>query len=47
MRKSRCAQRSLDMELSRLRRMSIEDRIIEALSIKARFSWLQPIAKKA
>jgi len=41
-RSSLCAQRAFDAELSRLRRMSIEERIAEALSMNERFSWLQP-----
>lgn len=44
-RKSRCAEQARAAELARLRRMSIEDRITEALSMSDRFSWLQPAAK--
>jgi hypothetical protein len=47
MRKSHSAQQSLDVELARLRHMSIEDRVIEALSIKDSFTWLEPTAKDA
>lgn len=45
MRHSRSARLSMDLELLRLRGMSIEARIIEALSIPDRFSWLQPTLK--
>jgi hypothetical protein len=45
-RRSSCAAQSLNHELTRLRRMSIEDRIKAALSMDARFSWLQPTAIK-
>jgi hypothetical protein len=47
MRKSRSGGQSLDAELSRLRKMSIEDRMLEALSIQSDFSGLRPTAKDA
>jgi hypothetical protein len=47
MRKSRSGGQSLAAELSRLRRMSIEERMIEALSIRADVSGLRPTAKDA
>jgi hypothetical protein len=47
MRKSRSGGQSLDMELSRLRQLSIEDRMIEALSMRADISGLQPTANDA
>jgi len=45
MRKSQSACQSLDAELARLRRMSIEDRVLEALSLNERFAWLKPTGK--
>jgi hypothetical protein len=47
MRRSHSARQSFDRELSRLRAMSIESRINEALSMKDRFSWLKPAMKDA
>jgi hypothetical protein len=47
MRKSHSAQQSMDVELARLRSMSIEDRVVEALSIKDLFVWLKPTGKDA
>jgi len=47
MRRSHSAAQSFDRELSRLRAMSIENRINEALSLKDRFSWLKPAVKDA
>jgi hypothetical protein len=47
MRKSHSAQQSLDAELSRLRRLSIEARVVEALSPQDLFVWLEPTAKDA
>jgi hypothetical protein len=47
MRRSHSARQSFDRELSRLRAMSIENRINEALSLKDRFAWLKPAAKDA
>jgi hypothetical protein len=47
LRKSHCARQSFDRELSRLRAMSIENRINEALSLKDRFSGLNPAVKDA
>ena len=46
MRASPSARQSFEMELARLRGMSIEDRITEALSLKDRFSWLEPVLKE-
>jgi hypothetical protein len=47
LRKSHSGGQSLAAELSRLRKMSIEDRMIEALSIQADVSRLQPTAESA
>jgi hypothetical protein len=44
-RKSRCAGQARAAELARLRRLSIEERILAALSMSDHFSWLQPTAK--
>jgi len=41
-RRSACAARSREHELEQLRRMSIQDRVEAALSMRARFSWLKP-----
>jgi len=42
MRKSHSAQQSFEMEMQRLRRMSIEERVREALEMQDRFAWLAP-----
>jgi hypothetical protein len=42
MRKSHSAQQSFEMEMRRLRQMSIEERVREALELQDRFSWLDP-----
>lgn len=47
LRKSHSAQQSLDAELLRLRRMSIEERVVEALSIENLFGGLEPSPKDA
>jgi hypothetical protein len=44
-RKSHCADQARTAELARLRRLSIEERIAEALSMSDRFSWLRPTAE--
>jgi hypothetical protein len=45
LRKSRCAQESLAAELKRLRKLSIEERILEALDMSDRFAWILPTPK--
>lgn len=40
LRKSRCGQESLAAELKRLRKLSIEDRVLEALGMSNRFAWI-------
>jgi hypothetical protein len=45
LRKSHCAQASFAVELKRLRAMSIEERVLEALGLHNRFSWIDPIPK--
>ena len=39
---SACASASLEVEMERVRKMSVEERILAALSMKAKFAWLQP-----
>ncbi|MEI8353120.1 MAG: hypothetical protein WCG22_01260 [Lentisphaerota bacterium] len=45
LRRSASANQSHACELERLRRMSIQERILAALSIDTRYSWLKPAAK--
>lgn len=37
-----CAKASLQAEIVRLRKQTVEQRILSALSMKSKFSWLQP-----
>jgi len=46
-RRSACPAASLAAEMERLRRMTIEERIKAALSMRDRFAWLDPTATKA
>ncbi len=39
---SACASASRKAEMERVREMSVEERILAALSMKANFAWLQP-----
>ena len=41
-RASACAQASLQAEIERVRRMTVEERILAALQMKSKFAWLQP-----
>lgn len=43
MRKSHCARQSFDAEMKRLRGMSIEDRVLEALDMADHYAWLDPV----
>jgi hypothetical protein len=36
-----CAERSRALELKRVRRLSVRERIVAALTLGDRFSWLQ------
>lgn len=45
-RKSHCANQSLAAELQRLRGMSMEERVLEALGMGMRYSWIEPVAHK-
>ena len=42
---STSARKSFEREMARLRGMSIEARIVEALSLNEEFSWLEPVVK--
>lgn len=42
LRQSHSARQSFEMELQRVRRMSIEQRVREALTLQDRFAWLDP-----
>jgi hypothetical protein len=42
MRASACAKASLRTEMERVRRMTVEERILAALGMKSKFGWLQP-----
>lgn len=41
-RRSACAAQSRARELERLRRLSVEERIVAALTIADRYLWLKP-----
>lgn len=41
-RRSACAARARERELERIRRLSVHERIVAALTMGARFSWLKP-----
>ena len=41
---SACARKSFERELARLRSMSVEERIMEALTMSDEFAWLKPAA---
>ena len=41
-RRSACATRSRERELARFRNLSVEERIVAALSMGTRFAWLKP-----
>jgi hypothetical protein len=45
-RRSACASKSLEAELERLSKMSIEEKINQALTMGRRFSWLKPAQAK-
>lgn len=44
-RRSACADAALRAELERIGRMTIEERVKAALSIRERFAWLAPTPK--
>ncbi len=46
LRKSRSAEESLAVELARLRKMSIEQRMMEALSLQTALADLQPVRER-
>ena len=39
---SACANASLEAENQRVRKQSVEERILAALNMKSMFAWLQP-----
>jgi len=41
-RRSACAEAALDAEIERLSRMTIEERVLAALTLRERFDWLRP-----
>ena len=45
-RQSASARKALEAEIERVRRMSIEDRIKAALSLRSRFEWLRQEGKE-
>ena len=45
-RRSTCADAALRAELVRVSRMTIEERVKAALTMRERFEWLQPEAGK-
>ncbi|MDA3874818.1 MAG: hypothetical protein PF795_12770 [Kiritimatiellae bacterium] len=44
-RRSFSAEASRQAELDRLRRMSVEERILEALNMTQRYAWLKPVVE--
>jgi len=46
-RRSACATRSRERELARLRSLSVEERIVAALTMGTRFAWLKPVPAPA
>jgi hypothetical protein len=40
--RSACAAESRARELERIRRLSVQQRVVAALTIGARFSWIEP-----
>lgn len=45
-RRSACADAALGAEIERIIRMTIEERVMAALTLRERFDWLQPAAGK-
>jgi hypothetical protein len=45
-RRSGCADAALRAEIERVQRMTVEERIKAALSMRMRFSWLHPVSKQ-
>lgn len=45
-RRSACAEVALQAELERVGKMTIEERIKAALSMRNRFTWLRPARKR-
>ena len=45
-RRSACADSALRAEIDRVKRMTIEERIKAALSIRERFEWLAPLTQR-
>jgi hypothetical protein len=43
---SRCAARSRQKEVERLRRLSVEERIRLALTMDRRFAWMSPVVSE-
>ncbi len=39
---SACANASLQADIERVRKMTVEERILAAFSMKSKFAWLQP-----
>ena len=44
-RRSASAEAALRAEIQRISRMTVEERIIAALTLRDRFAWIQPEAK--
>lgn len=45
-RRSACAAQARKRELQLIRRLSVQERIVAALTMGARFSWLKPTPAK-
>jgi hypothetical protein len=43
--RSACAEASLHAEIERVKMMTVEQRVLSALSMKRRFSWIEPTPK--
>ena len=41
-RRSACAAQARERDLERIRRLSVQERIVAALTMGARFAWLKP-----
>lgn len=44
--RSACAEASFRAQLERIRAMSVEERILAALSLSRKFAWIQPAPRQ-
>ncbi len=45
-RRSACAEAAFRAQQERIDRMTVEERVKAALSMRERFAWLQPVSKE-